>query len=87
MKKIVFLLFIIFLVIGCSTDHRINGTPVKSDIDYLVIMELGLRNATQYVYLPNDYGFLIYWPDYEEAELYTYDIIGTDPIIDTVSFS
>jgi hypothetical protein len=39
----------------------------------LCIMELGRLAGPEYVYLPNDYGFLIYWLDNNEPELYTYN--------------
>jgi hypothetical protein len=73
MKRIVFLLFIMFLAVGCSTNHRINNTPAISDTNSLAIMELGRKNGTEFVYLPNDYGFLIYWLDNKKPELYLYD--------------
>lgn len=39
----------------------------------LAIAELGRATGPETVYLPNDYGFLIYWLDHQEPELYLYD--------------
>ena len=47
------------------TDHR--------DENSLAIMELGRETGPEVVYLPNDYGFLIFWVDNEKPELYLYD--------------
>jgi len=50
---------------SCTTELRTN--------DSLCIIELGRMEGREYVYLPNDYGFLIDWVDNTEAELYIYD--------------
>ena len=39
----------------------------------LAIMELGRKTGAELVYLPNDYGFLIFLLDNKKPELYLYD--------------
>jgi len=65
MKRIAFLLISILLFVGCMTDQRDNNS--------LAIIELGRKTGPELVYLPNDYGFLIYRLDNKKAELYLYD--------------
>jgi len=65
MKRIAFLLISILLFVGCMTNQRDNNS--------LSIMELGRKTGTELVYLPNDYGFLIFWLDNKKPELYLYD--------------
>ena len=45
----------------------------KRDNNYLAIMELGRKTGPELVYLPNDYGFLIFWLDNKKPQLYLYD--------------
>jgi hypothetical protein len=65
MKRIAFLLISILLFVGCMTDQRNNNS--------LDIIELGRKTGSELVYLPNDYGFLIFWLDNKKPELYLYD--------------
>ena len=65
MKKTAFALIVMILTTGCSTE------PPGSKS--LAIVELVYRDRTEVVFLPGDYGFLIYWPDNGEAQLYLYD--------------
>jgi hypothetical protein len=65
MNKVVFLLIGVSLFCSCATEPRISN--------FLCIIELGRKEGPEYVYLPNDYGFLIDWVDNTEAELYIYD--------------
>lgn len=65
MNKYALLMTAVFLWIGCVTEPRPNQS--------LAIMELGRKTGPELVYLANDYGFLIYWPDNMEPELYIYD--------------
>lgn len=65
MKKKHFSIIVFFLFLGC-TSQQIQQTN-------LCIMELGRQDGIEYVYLPNDYGFMIIWPDNQEPELYIYD--------------
>ena len=65
MKIVTFLIIGAFIWQGCATKHHANES--------LQIIELGRQSGPEYVYLPNDYGFLIYWFDDKEPELYIYD--------------
>jgi len=49
----------------CVPKHDANKS--------LAIMELGRETGPELVYLANDYGFLIYWLDNKEPELYIYN--------------
>ena len=65
MKIVTFLITGILIWFGCTTRHYANES--------LQIMELGRQSGPEYVYLPNDYGFLIFWLDDKEPELYIYN--------------
>ena len=65
MKIVTHILIGVFLLRGSITEYYANES--------LPIMELGRQTGPEYVYLPNDYGFLIYWLDNKEPELYVYD--------------
>jgi hypothetical protein len=65
MKKNTVLIMGVFLFISCQSKHLTNKS--------LPIMELGYQGSTKTVYLPNEYGFLIEWPDNKEPELYIYN--------------
>ena len=65
MKRIAFLLISILLFVGCMTVQRDNNS--------LAIMELVRKTGSELVYLPNDYGFLIFWLDNKKPELYLYE--------------
>ena len=47
--------------------------PDQRDNNCLAIMELGRKTGAELVYLPNDYGFLIFWLDNKKPELYLYE--------------
>lgn len=65
MKIFTFSIIGVLLWHGCATKHHANKS--------LPIMELGRQKGPELVYLPNDYGFLIFWLDNKEPELYIYD--------------
>lgn len=55
----------VFFYSSCVTDGYVNKS--------LIIMELGRQAGPEYVYLPNDYGFLVFWLDNKKPEFYIYD--------------
>jgi len=65
MKRVALLIMAVLLWTGCVTEHRANES--------VAIMELGRKTGPEIVYLANDYGFLIYWLDNKEPELYIYN--------------